>query len=1657
MSREIDERVVQMQFDNRDFESKVQSTLNSLGKLNQGLDMTDSAKGFENLGSAVSGLSLNPLIEGVQTVHNKFSALEIMAITALQNITNSAIEAGKKLVESLTIEPVKEGFDEYELKMGSVQTIMAGTGEDLDTVMGKLNELNTYADKTIYSFSDMTSNIGKFTNAGVNLEDSVNAIQGVANVAAISGANANEASRAMYNFAQALSAGYVKLIDWKSIENANMATVDFKTNLLEAAVAAGTVEKTADGMYKVLTTNNQGSTMDTVIDATRNFNDSLAYQWMTTEVLTDTLGEYATDIRDMTEAEVAAYEAKLRGKGYTEEQIEAIEQLGIKAANAATEVKTFTQLLDTLKEAVGSGWAETWEIVFGDFDEAKALWTGVSNAIGGVIDEQAKARNAILSGGLSSGWKQLMDEGVQSTSTFKEEVTQVAREHGIAVDDMIKANGSFEESLKEGWLSADIMAESLQNLVDTTAGCSREQLEEMGLTEDQAAAFAELNERVKEGSLNLEDYAAKMGQMSGRENIIEAFRNSWEALSSVISTVKGALSDVFPPMTADTIYNITERIREMSESFKNTAQTIAGMESFRNTFRGLFAVVDIVAQAISAVIGGVKQLISPMGQLGEGILGITGSFGEWLYNLDQTIKTEGIFKTAVQNVVDFLKGVPDKIREVFQSITGITISDAFDKIIEKFQSFREAIRNFFDGLKGDSDNAKSATDSVEKAFSPLGTLFDGLKRLFDGMVSVFKSLIPVFGGLATGVGEAMGTIGDNLGEMFANADFSKVLEVVQGGVLTTLGISLKGLIDNLKGLTAGKEGGEGGGLTSILNPLRETLETYQNNLKADTLIKIAGAIGILVGSVLILSTIDADALGQSVVALGALFGELVGAMALLNKGMSDTGSGKMAAMGITLDLVAGAVLILSSAMKKLAALNPEQIMQGLVSIGVLLGELVAFLKLADLDGIGVTQGLGLILLATSLNSMAKAVERVGAMDTGALTQGLIGLGVVLAELVAFLKFADLDGAGIGQGAGLLLIATSLNIIASAVDKIGSIDTGALVQGLIGMAAVLAEIGVFTTAMSASGAGNVAAVGAGLLIMSGAITVLAGALKILSTIGLAEMAIAVGGLGVALLELGLAVTAMQGSLAGAAALTVVALAVAVLAPALKLLATMSLADIGTSLLALAGAFTVIGVAGALLTPLAPALLALGASIALVGAGMLACAAAAELFAVALGTLAVTGGAGIGVFVAALAGLIGLIPELITAIAEGVVNAIAGLANSIPALIEGFVAIITALCEAVIECVPQLMEAVGVLLDATIDLLVEYLPKIVDGAVDIVIAILNGIAEKEGDIIDAAINLIISFIEGLAKGIEDNTERAIQAFESLGRAILNAFLAFFGIHSPSTVMADQGNNLVRGLINGVNDKISAAKEKIRELGQAMLDRFKQFKDDFTSAAQNVIGGLVSGVKDKISSAVSAAKDIGSSMLSGLKGVLGIASPSKEMAILGQYSTEGFANGLLDNTTMVARAADELGNTASENLTTAFESIGNGFDDSIFAEDPVIRPVLDLSDVNSGMGRLDSMLNTQRSVNLAYGASSDFAAMSQANQNASLGSAVTRLSQQVSGLESAVARLQRFADTSMGSSVGLAVKEALNGAGVAVNGRYIGEIVTDFQSGMERRGGF
>ena len=793
MSKTVDERVVSMQFDNKNFESNVKTTMSTLDKLKKSLNLEKSAKGLENINSAAKNCNLSPMANAVESVKSKFSALEVMGITALANITNSAVNYGKRLVSAFTVDPLRTGFNEFELKMGSIQTIMASTGESLETVNKYLNELNEYSDRTIYSFSDMTSNIGKFTNAGVKLEDAVLAIKGISNEAAISGANANEASRAMYNFAQALSAGYVKLIDWKSIENANMATVGFKQQLIDTAVAVGTLTKTTDG-YK--------TSSGTVITPTKNFNESLQDQWMTTEVLVGTLKNYADETTD----------------------------IGEKAFGAAQDVKTFSMMMDTLKEAAQSGWAATWELIVGDFEQGKALWTKVSKVLGDVIDKSAKARNKLIGEALNSSqskWddyiKKVNKAGIK-TEEFEKALTKTAKKHGIAIDKMIKEEGSFSKTLKRGWLTKKIFVETLEGFADKTTKISKStedmtkklktfqkvvdqvwrgdfkngtermkalteagydyykvqdlvnktvdghrltledlsdvQLKNVGYTDNQINAIRKLADEAKKSGKSIDDLINSFSKPTGRELLIDSFRNLWEAITKPLNSIKQAWDDTIGKnINSENLYKLIEGFNKLTESLIISDDSAS---NFKKVMEGLFSLFQLTVGVLNkSLTTGLKVLKATLNLFGTDLSTVLGIVGDYIKKFKEWVDEHTLIVGAIDKVAAILYTVIDGIYRCTKAFLGLvpvkkfidnlknSIKDFFasfniseDKL--NFDSFVQGIKSFFDKLEENIKNLDWKNFGINIVKGLASGIYSGASKAVTAIINLGKSIVEAF-------------------------------------------------------------------------------------------------------------------------------------------------------------------------------------------------------------------------------------------------------------------------------------------------------------------------------------------------------------------------------------------------------------------------------------------------------------------------------------------------------------------------------------------------------------------------------------------------------------------------------------------------------------------------------------------------------------------------------------------------------------------------------------------------------------------------------------------------------------------------------------------------------------------------------------------------
>ena len=1137
MSKTIDQRVVEMRFDNANFEKNVSTSMSTLDKLKKSLKFEDSAKGFENISKAAGRVDMGGLSNGVESVRLKFSALEVMAVTALQNITNSALNAGKKLVSDLALDPIISGFKEYETQINATQTILANTqkeGANIDDVNRALDELNKYADLTIYNFTEMTRNIGTFTAAGVDLNTSVNAIKGIANLAAVSGSTSQQASTAMYQLSQALASGTVKLMDWNSVVNAGMGGQVFQDALK-------------------MTARIHGIAIDEMIADEGSFRETLSKGWLTSDILTETL-QHFTEFTD------TYNEESLKRQGYNEKEIAEIKQMGITATDAATKVKTLSQLYDVMKETAQSGWAATWKILLGDFEEAKESLTNFSNMLNEPLAAAADARNKILSEGFSSGWKQFLNEGIEDTEGFKEAVLSIGKEAVPGLEDLIEKAGGFEESLKKGWITSDMLAEAVGTLTAKTAGLSDEELRNLGYTRDQVTALEDLNKRIQDGSVNLDGYAKKMGRVSGRENIILALTAAFEKLQTILGTIKNAFNEVFEPLTGEELYNFTVQIKDFVSGLTMSEETL---NNFKMTFKGAFAFVDIIGQGLNALGQILGHLLEKLLPLGDGFLGVTGGIGEWIVSIDEAIKSgDGLTKFvelvngAIDKLASGFKIAKDHVVEFIQSWTGI------GSIKELLVTVSNGIASFFSGIVEHAKSSKGTISAIGDAIKKtVGTIWDALKTAFK-WISEKVSLGDIFAGLAGG------------GIFVAAKKLSDLIE------------KIKEALEKLFG--SDKDGGIKGKFAEVMDSIHDTLSSFADGIKVSSIVAIAVAIGILSASMNTIAKLDVGEILKSLASIGIMLAMLSGTMKSISKTLNGLGSKGLIKASGSLVLVAAAVAIMAGAMKKLADLSLAGIAKSLIALGGGLFILVQGLKSIEKTHISISTSVALIALATSCRILASALQKFSEMSWDEIGRGLIAMAGALAELVASVSILSKysDGKSLLGALSIIAISLALGKIAKALKKFSEMSWDEIDRGLIGMGYALAELTAVIAILNQVGGGKslVGAISVIAIVLS--LNKLGDALKKFGGMSWNEIARGLTGMGGALLEVSVITGALGyltgfAGLLGAGTIFIVIQGLVDLADAFKSFGGMSWGEIARGLTGMGGALLEVGaIAGAL---------------------------------------------------------------------------------------------------------------------------------------------------------------------------------------------------------------------------------------------------------------------------------------------------------------------------------------------------------------------------------------------------------------------------------------------------------------------------------------------
>ena len=988
MSRSVDERVVEMQFDNKQFESGIKTSLKSLDNLKKGLKFDSASKSLSNIEKQVKGFSLSGIEKGVDLISSRFTNLGIVGVTALQNITNAAITAGENLLKSITIDPIMSGFKEYETKINSIMTILTNTsskGTTLDDVKAALNELNTYADQTIYNFAQMTENIGRFTAAGVDLDTSVSSIKGIANLAAASGSNANQAASAMYQLSQAIASGTIRLQDWISVENAGMGGELFQTELIQVA-------------------REHGVAIDDLIDKYGSFRYTLTETgWLTSDILTEALNHFTGDLS----------KEELMAQGYTEERANEIVELGKKASQAATQVRTVTQLFGTMAEQVGSGWAQSWEYIIGDSEQATETLTNISNAFNSIIQPSTEARNAALQ-------------------------------------------------------------------------------------------FWNIN--------------------GGREAVIQGIANVLKTLGDILGPIGDAFQKAFPPITGQTLVDISQKFLDLTENFKIGDTTAKNIKS---TFSGLFSVIQLFGKGVSAVIKPIFGLTDGVVSIGGAVLSATGAFGDFLTKLNEST----------------------------------SVNDALSVISTSLEKATSSISKF-----------------ISSVFKNTGDVSGFFRKFADGAVDTLSTV-------ASKLSEVIQWISDNvsIGDVFAGLAGGGIFVVAKklAGVFDTI----KDAIDKFLGNT--EEANKiTDNFSEILSSIHSSIDSFSTGIKVGSLISIAIAIGILSASLNTISKIKGTSIAKSLTAIGIMMAELNLSFRSITKSLKKFDSKGIVKAGISLIAIAGAIKILSSAITELSKLDMAGIGKGLVGIAGMVAELSIFLRATDLKGASLKGSIALLAISGAIVIMSDAIEQFSSLSWGEIGKGLTTLAGALVGLIASIKILNGTKLSVRTSIAIIALAESCNILAEALNSFSGLSWDEIGRGLTAMGGALGELVLSLSVLSKVGGGGALLGSGAIFIATQSLDEISENLERLSRLSWEGIGKGLTAMGGALAELGI-VSGTLGKLAGFSGLlgsTSILIAVQSLDPiadALSSIGSLSWEEIAKGLTGMGGALIELGVVAGLL--------------------------------------------------------------------------------------------------------------------------------------------------------------------------------------------------------------------------------------------------------------------------------------------------------------------------------------------------------------------------------------------------------------------------------------------------------------------------------------------
>lgn len=1743
MGRSIENKVVSLELDDSKFTSRVDGVLRNVDRLKSGMNFKQSTDGLEGVGKAAQDASnrMGSIADGVKNVntsivHNSttaaaatsnvgaaakisstnFSMLAGAASVAMGNIASKALMAGGSVLSSFTFGPILDGFREYENQLNAVQTIQANTfskGETTATINAALDELNQYADRTIYSFTEMTRNIGMFTSAGVGLKDSVAAIKGLSNVAAMSGSSSEQAATAMYQLSQALSTGVVKLQDWNSIVNAGMGGEQFQEALKRTARTYG-VE------------------VDKIIDKAGSFRNSLASGWLTSEIMIETLTQYTGDLS----------REQLLNAGYTEQQADEIMRLAATANDAATKVKTFSQLIDTTAEALGSGWASIFRTIFGDFEKARELWTAVSDEVNGGIGTFFDAIQGILDrwdqlGGWYEWWYGIGDLWTAISKPLKAIgegfFSAFQGDGGKALYDF---SYYFRHSISQWLIMSDDFANNLGKVFKMAGQIISPILEvligvgsafvqiavaafKLGLILASTIIKPMILVAAKIGDL-VSVFSDWLGQMLGGTDIlgglskvldwiVDKFQKlaDWmyqladvtitpvfdglkvvleavlKPLGEFIETLKTAVSNVFKPF-GDAISNVFGSIFGFATGAEGPFEKIKNIfGGFGSSFlENMTKLSETIGPKWSEKVKAFSDSILPISTtIGKHLGGAVESAGKGIKKFwdDASPRMAEAWADATKRMKDSVSGVGKAF-----SRAGDTISKTFAPQVQAVKEFGKALGDVFDNLGAHLDNntfLSTIGDSFKtmmQSFGPFGTLVNGVIDLFGKLGDLTKHIFGGFGEEAEGAANSLSTFGKTASDAFSTlgavggfiytaamgiVEFcSSVVEAIAnlltwltkgvdgiknfasesqafnsfkknignafneaGKMIQTfwqnLGSSLKDLSisDLLSGILLGgglgagfrtlqtmlegfrkstdsfsgmfdKFGKIGDSISGVFNSLTDSLKAMQDVIKAKALREIAISVGILAGSLFLLAMIPTARLIQGAAAIGVLTKVLL--IALTNISEMKIDKKQLASVIGAFMSLSVALLLMSVSVAILGSMKLSTVAQGIGAVMVLVAGMTMAARMLAKDGATMIKGVGsMIVMAIAINMLIGPIIALGLLPLKVIAQGIIAVGVLMGILVGFVYLMKEAAKDLSQMASislmLVVFAFSVNMLAGAVALLGYMDTVKMVQGLVGLAAVVLLLVAIANLMPPT-----AIVGAGALILTAiALNVAAGAVAQLGQYSWPNILSSVGKMLLVIGSLVVLSYAAAGAIFGVVALAILASAIGDFVKALSSMSGLSWDALSNGLWAIGIGIGVLIAAGYLAVPAAVGLIALSVAIGVLGLVIIGILGAFTILAVvftAFLAMAASAGPAIAAGLVAVASGIAAAAAIIAAAAPAIQAALIGvftaIENSAPAFGNALGSLVKALGPAVNELIILAGQAIRQFISQMYQIFKQKMPEMVQIFTLFVTGALQVIRNIWPEVISAIFDLLLQLVMALVEYIPKFSE----AYQALLKEFINAVTACVplmvsaiitllqalldGITAKIPELVTSGANLIAALITGIANSavtiINAAwdavitfingfadaidqkgpelQAAVNKLIKAIINFIKngltgmanQFAPQAGTIGRNIINGIVNGVASVAGNLYNKMRNVASSALSSFKSTLGIHSPSRVFATAAGFIVAGIVQGIDRNQNKAVSAMSGLG----DDMVNAMANLDADWN-------PVIKPTVDLSEVN------------------------------------------------------------------------------------------------------------